>query len=64
MYNIQSEHKYVILTSIYNLPTTCFGHLTWPSSGLYLAYRGLYYITSVSNGRQDLVYNGWVHELN
>ena len=31
---------------------------------LYLACRGLYYITSVSNGRRDLVYNGQVHELN
>ena len=49
---------------LYNLSTTCFGHFTWPSSGLYLAYRGLYYITSVSNGRRDLVYNGQVHELN
>jgi len=32
---------------LYNLLTTCFGHLTWPSSGLYLAYRGLYYINIV-----------------
>ena len=31
---------------------------------LYLAYGGPYYITSVSNGRRDLVYNGQVHELN
>jgi len=49
---------------LHDLSTTCFGHLTWPSSGLYLAYRGPYYITSVSNGRWDLIYNGRVHELN
>jgi len=64
MYNIQLEHNYVILSSIIQLVNYMFWPLNWTSSGLYLAYRGLYYITSVSNGRQDLVYNGWVHELN
>jgi len=49
---------------LYNLSTTCFGRLTWTSSRLYLAYRGPYYITIVSNGRRDHIYNGWVHELN
>jgi hypothetical protein len=29
---------------------------------LYLAYRGLYFITIVSNGRRDLVCNGQVHK--
>jgi len=31
---------------------------------LYLAYRGMCHITSVTNGRQDLVYNGQVYKLN
>jgi len=39
---------------VYNLSTTCFSHFTWPSPGLYLAYRGLYYITSVPTERRDL----------
>jgi len=29
---------------LYNLSTTCFGHLTWTSSGLYLAHRGPVYL--------------------
>ena len=64
MYNIKSEHNYLYYQVLYNFSTTCFGHFTELLSGLYLAYRGLYYITSLSNGRRDLVYNGQAHELN
>ena len=63
MYNIQSEHNYVILLSIIQLVNYMFRPLCLAFFRSFLAYRGLYYITSVSNGRQNLVYNGQVHEL-
>jgi len=49
---------------LYNVSTACFGHFTWPSSGLYLAYEVTALHTSVSNGRRDLVNNGQIHEPN
>jgi len=64
MSNIQSEHNYVLLSSIIQLVNYMFRPLNLAIIRLYLAYRGLYYITSVSNGRRGLVYNGEVHELN
>ena len=64
MYNIQSEHNRVILSSIIQLVNYMFRPLYLAIIRLYLAYRGLYYITSVSNGRRDLVYSGQAHELN
>jgi len=64
MYNIQSEHNYVILSSIIQLVNYMFRSIYLVIIRLYLAYRGLCYITSVSNGRRDLFYNGQVHELN
>jgi hypothetical protein len=62
--NIQSEHNYVILSSIIQLVNHMFRSLYLTIIRLFLAYRGLCYITSVSNGRRDLVYSGQVHELN
>ena len=45
MYNIQSEHSYVILSSIIQLVNYMFRPLYLAIIRLYLAYRGLYYIT-------------------
>jgi len=58
MYNIQSEHKYVTLSSIAQLVNCMFRPLYLAIIRLYLTYRRLYYIISVSNGRRDMVYNG------
>ena len=49
---------------LYNVATTCFGHFTCPTSGLYLAYRVTALHTNISNERRDPVYNDQVHELN
>ena len=62
MYNVQSEHNCFILSSITQL-NYMFRPLYLAIITLHLAYRGLCYITSVSNGRRDLVYNGQVQEL-
>ena len=64
MYDIWSAHNYVTLSCIVQLVNYMFQPLYLAFIRLYLAYRGLYYITSVNNGRQDLVYNGHVRELN
>jgi len=37
VYNVQSEHNYVILSIIIQLSTTCFGHFSWSSSGFVLS---------------------------
>jgi len=63
MCNIQLEHNYVILSSIIQLVNYMFQPLYLAIIRLYFLYRGLYYITSISNGRRDLVYNGQVYEL-
>jgi len=63
MYNVQLEHNYVILSSIIQLVSYMFRPLYLAIIRLYLTYRGLYYVTGVSDGRRDLVYNGQVHEL-
>jgi len=57
------EHNYVILSSIIQLVNYMFQPLYLAIIRLYFLYRGLYYITSISNGRRDLVYNGQVYEL-
>jgi len=62
MYNIHSKHNYVILSSIIQLVNYMFRPLYLAIFRLYLPYRELYYITSLCNGRPDLVYNGQVHE--
>ena len=64
MYNIQLEHNYVILSSVIQLVSYMFQPLYLPIIRLYLAYRGLYYISSVSNGRRNLVYNVQVQYMN
>jgi len=46
---------------LYNFQVHVSATLLGHHQVLYLAYRGLYYITSVSNGRRDLVYSGQVH---
>ena len=64
MCNMQSEHNYVVSSSIIQLVNYMFRPHYLAIIRLCLAYRGLYFITSVYNGRRGLVCNGQVHELN
>ena len=64
MYNIQLEHNYVTLSSVIQLVNYMFRSHYLAIIRLYLAYRGLYYLSSVSNGRRNLVYNVQVQYMN
>jgi len=59
--DIQSEHKYVILSAAFNY---MFRPLYLAIVRLYLAYGVTALHTSVSNGGGDLAYNGQIHEFN
>ena len=48
------EHNYVILSSIIQLVNDMYRPFYLAIFSLYLAHRGLYYITIVSTGRRDL----------
>ena len=64
MYNVQSEHNYVYYEVLYNFQLHVLATLPGHHQVLYLGYRGLYYVTGVSNGRRDLFCIGQVHKLN
>ena len=53
-------HYQVLYNFQLHVSATLLGH----HQVLYLVYIQLYHITSVSNGRQDLIYNGQVYKLN
>jgi len=62
--DIQSEHNYVILSGVIQRINYMFRPLYLAIIKLCLAYRVTALHTRLSNGRQDLVYSGQIHELN
>ena len=62
--DIESEHNYVISSGVIQRINYMFRPLYLAIIRLCLAYRVTALHTSVSKGRQDLVHNGQIHELN